>query len=67
MPNYVAIMFDSDAKAWEGLKALWALNREGNITVHAAAVIRRDAHGNVHVEKNQSIPGLRTAAGAAIG
>jgi uncharacterized membrane protein len=47
--NYVAIVFDTDEKAYEGLHALWNLDSEGDITCHGAAVIHRDKYGYVDV------------------
>jgi uncharacterized membrane protein len=67
MDNYVAIVFDSEAKASDALHALWNLDNEGEITVHGAAVIQRDDLGYVRVATKQTHPGLRTALGVGIG
>lgn len=37
MDNYVAIVFDSDEKAFQGLHALWNLDTACDITTHGAA------------------------------
>ncbi len=67
MDNYVAIVFDKDTEAYEGLHSLWNLDYRGEITVHGAAVIHRDQYGKVHVATKQTDPGLRTAMGVGIG
>lgn len=67
MDNYVAIVFDSDAKAYDGLHALWKLDADGDVTVHGAAVIHRDASGVIDVATKETEPGVRTAVGIGIG
>ena len=67
MDNYVAVIFDSDAKAAEGLHALWNLDSNGEITVHGAAVIRRDEKGYIQVSSKKTDPGVRTAVGIGVG
>ncbi|MBV8600423.1 MAG: DUF1269 domain-containing protein [Candidatus Eremiobacteraeota bacterium] len=67
MDSYVAIIFNSDEKAFDGLDALWKLNRTGDITVHGAAVIHRPTTGKATVAMKRTAPGLRTALGAALG
>lgn len=67
MDNYVAIVFDTDEKAFEGLHALWNLDATGDITVHGAAVIHRDRFGHVDVATKDTDPGVRTMVGAGLG
>lgn len=67
MDNYVAIVFDNDTKAYDGLHALWNLDSQGDITVHGAAVIHRDKYGYVDVATKDTDPGVRTAIGVGIG
>lgn len=67
MDKYIAAVFDSEAKATEGLHALWDLDVRGDITVHGAAVIHRDEYGYVQVATKSTDPGLRTALGVGIG
>ncbi len=67
MDNYVAIVFDDDTKAYEGLHALWNLDAEGDITVHGAAVIHRDRYGYCDVATKDTDPGVRTAIGIGLG
>src|SRR5271166_1853366 len=67
MDNYVAIVFNSEAKASDGLHQLWNLDAQGDITVHGAAVIQRDGFGYTQVAAKQTDPGLRTALGIGVG
>jgi uncharacterized membrane protein len=67
MDNYVAIVFNSDTKAYEGLHGIWNLDASGDITVHGAAVIHRDQNGQIEVATKDTDPGLRTAVGVGIG
>ncbi len=67
MDNYVAIVFDNDTKAYDGLHALWNLDGEGDITMHGAAVVHRDGNGLTDVATKDTDPGLRTAIGVGIG
>jgi len=67
MKNYIAVVFSSDDKAHRGLRALWDLDEMGNLTVHGAAVIRRDDMGHVHVADRNTDLGMRTAVGVGVG
>ena len=67
MKNYIAVIFSSDAKAHAGLRALWNLDREGELTVHGAAVIRRDDMGHIRVADRNTDLGMRTAMAVGIG
>jgi uncharacterized membrane protein len=67
MNNYVGVVFDNDAKACDGLHALWELDRRGEVTVHGAAVIHRTGLGDIEVAMKHTQPGQRTVVGIAIG
>lgn len=67
MRNFVSVVFDSSAKAYDGQHALWNLDREGTITVHGAAVVHRDSLGRLCVDTDQTDPPLATAIGAGVG
>jgi uncharacterized membrane protein len=67
MNTYVAIVFASDDKAHAGLRALWRMDEDAEITVHGAAVVRRDDRGHVHVADRNSDLGMRTAIGVGVG
>ena len=67
MDNYVAIVFESDRQAADGLHELWKLDDRGTVTVYGAAVIRRDRSGRIQVATKHTDPGVRTLAGVAVG
>jgi uncharacterized membrane protein len=67
MNNYIAVVFNSDTAASDGLHALWNLDSRGDITVHGAAVLHRDKFGYIDVATKQTSPGLRTAIGVGVG
>ena len=45
MERILAIVFNDEAKAYEGSHALKQLDDEGSIAIHAAAVIKKNADG----------------------
>ncbi len=67
MDNYLAIVFNSDREAYEGLHELWNLDSPGDITAHGAAVIHRDEFDHVGVATKNTDPGVRTAVGVGVG
>jgi uncharacterized membrane protein len=67
MNTYIAIVFSSDEKAHAGLRRLWALDEEGELTVHGAAVVRRDDMGHIRVADRNTDLGKRTAIGVGVG
>jgi uncharacterized membrane protein len=67
MRNFIAVVFDTTAGAYEGLHALWQLDGEAEITVHGSAVIHRDGLGQVQVDTKETHPALGTGVGVGIG
>lgn len=67
MRNYIAVVFDTSSKAYEGLNALWSLDDQGAITVHGTAVVHRNSFGEIQVDTKETHPGLATAAGVGLG
>ena len=67
MRNFVSVVFDTSAKAYDGLHEFWSLDREGDVTVHGTAVVHRDSVGRLVVDTDQTDPPLATAVGAGIG
>lgn len=67
MNTYIAVVFSSDAKAHAGLRKLWQLDENGELTVHGAAVVRRDDTGHIRVADRNSDVGMRTAIGVGVG
>jgi len=67
MDNYVAVVFNTDREAIEGLHALWRLDDRGEVTAHGAAVIHRNLDGDIDVATKRTDPGVRTAVGIGVG
>lgn len=67
MSKYIAVVFPSQQKATDALRALWRMDEEGEVTVHGAAVARRDQWGYVDVSSKHTDLGLRTAYGVGLG
>jgi uncharacterized membrane protein len=65
--NYIAIFFDNDAKAIEGLHALWKLDNDEKIAMHGAVVVRRNKNGEIQVATDKTDEGVRTAIGLGLG
>lgn len=67
MSNYLAMVFKNDTKAHEALKLIWKMDDAGDLTVHSAAIVRRDSHGFIDVASKYTDAGLRTAIGVGVG
>jgi uncharacterized membrane protein len=67
MRNFVAVVFSSSDKAYDGLHELWTLDGEGSVTVHGTAVVHRDWLGHMVVDTKETYPALATAVGAGVG
>ena len=51
MDKVVAVVFDDEKQAYQGLRAFRDLHREGSITLYSAAVVAKDASGTVSVRE----------------
>ncbi len=67
MDKLMVIVFDDEQKAYEGAKALQELNNEGSIALYAAAVVAKDADGNMTVKQAADEGPLGTAVGMLVG
>jgi len=63
----IAVVFSSDDKAHQVLRKLGNMDDEGLLTVHGAAVVRRDESGHIRVADRNSDLGMRTAIGVGVG
>ena len=71
MDRMLVVVFDSEKKAYEGKKALQALDSEGSISSYAWAIVAKQTNGTVTV-KQEDDPGpigtvLATTLGGVIG
>ena len=67
MYKMLAVVFNDEKSADEGVRALTDLNTDGSIDVFAAAVLQKDAHGWVATKKVESGFPIQTLAGTAMG
>src|SRR5713226_3747965 len=71
MDRMLVVVFDNETKAYEGKKALLALDAEGSVGVYAYAVLGKQANGKATVKQGDD-PGpigtvLATSLGAVVG
>lgn len=67
MQKMLVVVFDSEAKAYEGSRALAQLDAEGSIAIHAESVIKKNDDDTVTVEQVDGDFPVRTVGGTAIG
>jgi uncharacterized membrane protein len=67
MERMLVAVFDGEAKAYEGLRALNQLDAEGSIAIHSEAVIKKNADGTVTIKQSEDQFPLGTVGGTAIG
>ncbi len=56
MEKVVAVVFNDEKQAYEGLRACRDLHRDGNITLYADAVVSKDASGTLSVREGDDVP-----------
>jgi len=67
MNKMVVTVFNNESTAYEGVKALNRLHDEGSISLHASAVIAKDAKGAVSVKQENDPGPLATFFGLGTG
>src|SRR5208283_5317871 len=67
MERMLVVIFNDEPKTYEGSHALKQLDAEGSITIHAEAVIAKNADGTVTVKQSEDDFPIRTVGGTAIG
>ncbi|MGA2896934.1 MAG: DUF1269 domain-containing protein [Acidobacteriaceae bacterium] len=67
MDRMLVVVFDTEAKAYEGKKALYQLDDEGSISVYADAVIAKNANGSATVKQSNDQGPLGTLVGTSLG
>jgi uncharacterized membrane protein len=66
--NIIAVTFDDQSKAYKALSTLKGLDREGRLELKSAAIVERDANGQIHVpEDADNVTGEGFAIGGLIG
>ncbi len=67
MERLLSVVFNDEAKAYEGLRALNQLNDEGSLIVYAAQVIQKDSSGKISTKQTEGNFPLQTAKGLWLG
>ena len=67
MERLLSVVFNDEAKAYEGLRALNQLNDEGSLTAYAAQVIQKDSSGKISAKQTEGNFPLQTAKGLWLG
>lgn len=67
MERILMVVFENDAKAYEGARALGQLDAEGSIALHDAAVIFKSPDGTVSVKQDFDWGPVGTVTGTAAG
>lgn len=56
MDKVVAVVFNDEKQAYEGVRAFRDLHRDGSITVYSDAVVAKDASGKLSVREGEDVP-----------
>lgn len=67
MDRMIVAVFDSEPRAYEGLRALAELHGAGSLTVYSDAVIAKDANGTIALRQTASVGPVGAGIGAATG
>ena len=67
MDRMLVVVFDTEAKAYDGKNVLNQLNEEGSISVYADAVIVKNANGTATVKQSNDQGPLGTLVGTSLG
>ncbi len=67
MDRMLVVVFDTEAKAYEGKNVLYQLDEEGSISVYADAVIVKNANGTATVKQSNDQGPLGTLVGTSLG
>src|SRR5215475_9267596 len=67
MERLLAVVFDNESKAYEGLRALNQLDDEGSISAYAAQVIQKTPDGKIWEKQTQGNFPLQTSKGFMMG
>ena len=67
MERLLAVVFNDEGKAYEGLRALNQLDNEGSITAYAAQVIQKGSDGKIAEKQTEGNFPLQTSRGFLMG
>jgi len=67
MERMLVVIFDDEKKAYEGSRALYQLDLDGDISIYAEAVISKNTDGKLSVKQAADDFPIRTLGGTAMG
>jgi uncharacterized membrane protein len=67
MERMLVVVFDNETKAFEGKSALRQLEREGDLTIYAAAVVTKHADGTAGVAQYDDLGPVGSLVGTSVG
>ena len=67
MDRMLVVVFDNEAKAYQGKQALLQLDDEGSVSVYAYAVLAKHADGTATVKQGDDMGPLGTLLGTSLG
>jgi uncharacterized membrane protein len=67
MDRMLVVVFDNEAKAYEGKRALLQLDAEGSLSAYAYAVLAKQADGKATIKQGDDSGPLGTLANTAVG
>jgi uncharacterized membrane protein len=67
MSKYIVVIFPSEAKAYEGTRALKELHAEGSLTVYGMAVVAKDADAKLSIKQAADTGPLGLGVGTLVG
>ena len=67
MDRMLVVVFDNEAKAYEGQKALLQLDSEGSISIYAYGVLAKQADGTTSIKQGDDDTGWRSLVGTSLG
>jgi len=67
MERMLVVVFDDKTKAFEASKTLTQLDADGDISIYAEAVVKKNADNTVSIEQSSDVFPIGTVTGTAIG
>jgi uncharacterized membrane protein len=67
MERMLVVVFENELKAYDGSRALKALDSEGSISVHSEAVVKKNDDGTITIKQEGDDFPIRTVGGTAVG
>lgn len=67
LEKMIVVIFDTERQAYDGTSALKQLDKDGEISVFGASVVKKNSDGRAELVKTESDFPISTVAGTAVG